>query len=39
MKVYEELKAYASEEPVIKGNKELSVEVKLSDLVKYGDLG
>lgn len=38
-KVYEELKIYASEDPVIKGNKELSVEVKLSDLVKYGDLG
>jgi hypothetical protein len=35
----EEIKQYASEDPVIKGNKQLSVEVKLSDLVRYGALG
>jgi serine/threonine protein kinase len=30
---------YTGEDPVIKGNKSLDVEVKLSDLVKFGDLG
>ena len=35
----EELKSYTSEDPVIRGNKQLSVEVKLSDLMKIGDLG
>lgn len=35
----EEIKQYAGEDPVIKGNKQLSVEVKLSDLVRYGALG
>jgi serine/threonine protein kinase len=39
MKADEELKRYASEDPVIKGNKSLDVEVKLSDLVTFGDLG
>ena len=38
-KTDEEFKLYASEDPVIKGNKSLNVEVKLSDLVKFGDLG
>ena len=35
----EEIKSIASEDPVIKGNKQLSVEVKLSDLIRYGALG
>ena len=39
-KTDEELKMYtAGEDPVIKGNKSLNVEVRLSDLVKFGDLG
>lgn len=38
-KVAAELKMYAGEEPVIKGNKQLDVEVKLCDLVTFGDLG
>lgn len=33
------LKHYTSEDPVIRGNKQLNVEVKLNDLVKCGDLG
>lgn len=35
----EEIKSLASEDAVIKGNKQLSVEVKLSDLIRYGALG
>ena len=35
----EEFKMYAGDDQVIKGNKSLDVEVKLSDLVKFGDLG
>lgn len=38
-KTDEEIKQFASEDPVIKGNKQLSVEVKLSDLIRYGALG
>lgn len=38
-KVDEELKVYTSEDPVIKGNKSLNVEVKLSDFVKVCSLG
>ena len=38
-KTDEEFKQYTGEGPVIKGNKQLSVEVKLSDLVRYGALG
>ena len=34
-KVDEELKLYTSEDPVIKGNKSLNAEVKLSDFVKF----
>mmetsp|Transcript_42913 Transcript_42913/g.41265 ORF Transcript_42913/g.41265 Transcript_42913/m.41265 type:complete len:162 (+) Transcript_42913:160-645(+) len=35
----EEIKLCENGDPVIKGNKTLSVEVKLADLVKFGDLG
>lgn len=33
------MKSTLNEEPMIKGNKQLSVEVKLSDLIKCGALG
>jgi len=33
------MKSQSSEGPMIKGNKQLSVEVKLSDLIRYGALG
>ncbi len=35
----EELKGAIGEGPMLKGNKQLSVEVKLSDLIRYGALG
>eukprot|EP00352_Strombidinopsis_acuminata_P007194 CAMPEP_0176369242 /NCGR_PEP_ID=MMETSP0126-20121128/23153_1 /TAXON_ID=141414 ORGANISM="Strombidinopsis acuminatum, Strain SPMC142" /NCGR_SAMPLE_ID=MMETSP0126 /ASSEMBLY_ACC=CAM_ASM_000229 /LENGTH=65 /DNA_ID=CAMNT_0017727805 /DNA_START=722 /DNA_END=919 /DNA_ORIENTATION=- len=30
---------YSSEDAIIQGNKQLEVEVKLGDLIKYGFLG
>ena len=35
----EEELVLSNEDPVIKGNKHLSVEVKLCDLIRYGALG
>jgi len=29
----------SSENPVIKGNKQLGIEIKFSDLIKFGGLG
>ena len=28
-----------SEDPVIRGNKQLGIEIKFSDLIKFGGLG